>query len=133
MTEPCRHEGRLATLEHQDTVQADTLMRIESKMDIIMTQIAKISILENNHTHQDQAVGRAFAELGKMTDKVTAHDRAVYIATGFIMAMSVFWTVMGYRINVQIDDVVKGVTEMRAHIAADRMTSMEDARKAVEK
>lgn len=133
MTEPCRHEGRLATLEHQDQVQADTLARIEAKMDIMMAQISKVALLENNHNHQAAAVGRAFGELEKMTAKVASHDRAVYVAMGFIMAMSVFWTVMGYRINSQVDDVVKGVTEMRAHIAADRITSEEDARRANQK
>jgi len=133
MTDPCKQEGRLATLEHKDQVQSDTLARIEAKMDIMMAQISKVALLENNHDHQAEAVGRAFKDLDKMTTKVAAHDRAVYIAMGFIVAMSVFWTVMGYRINGQIDETIKAVSEMRSHISADKITSDEDAKRASQK
>ena len=133
MTEPCRHEGRLATLEHQDQVHKDTLARIEAKMDIMMAQISKVALLESNHDHQAAAVGRAFGELEKMAGKVASHDRAVYLAMGFIAAMSVFWTVMGYRINAQIDDVVRSVAEMKAHVAADKILNADDINPAVKR
>ncbi len=129
MSEPCEQIGRIATLENQYEAVKDTLTRIEVKVEGIALSLSKVAVLETNHGHHTETIARAFLRIEQIEKKAGEHDRYLWFTTGFVAAVSVFWTVIGYRINAEVDEVIKAVTEMRAHIATDKLTSPEDLRK----
>lgn len=145
MTEPCDQGERLTKLEQQDIAIQATLARIESSVSAIAIQLAKVSVLESNHGHQSEAVGRAFTAIAdnkKAIDDLTHHveakhssyDKFIYMVIGGAAVLSIMWTIfgawLGNWVGSQITDINKAVVEMRGHIAADKVMSPDDIPKS---
>jgi hypothetical protein len=41
----------------------DALTELKGKTDLILMQVTKVAVLEANHAHHNEAIGRAFARL----------------------------------------------------------------------
>ena len=73
MTIDCKHEAKLAQLEARDASIQEALLRQEKhlenqdlKLDMILTQVTKVAVLETNHAHHSSGLERAFAEIGRV-------------------------------------------------------------------
>ena len=66
--EPCPHETRIASIEQRHERLLESIKKMEdkfdAKLDMIIFQINKVAVLEEKHTYQSQALGRAFEKLG---------------------------------------------------------------------
>ena len=129
-------------LELQLTTLNQNITHVMQSIDEMRDELKKISVLEVNHTHQNAALGRAFDEIKKLQDAAALHhnndraahskyDKTISFASGFVMAVSVFWTVFGVRMNSAIDDVVKTSIEMRIHMHEDKIRTVEDVHRAL--
>lgn len=129
-------------LELQLTTLNQNITHVMTAIDEMRDELKKISILEVNHSHQNAAIGRAFDEIKRLQDAqsvhhqkdMTAHskyDRAIAFASGFVVAVSAFWTVFGVRMNNAIDEVAKTSMEMRIHMNEDKVKTSEDVHKAL--
>ena len=107
-------------------------------------ELKKIGVLEVNHTHQTEALKRAFDTIekvkesheGRVAKDNEAHakyDRTIAFAAGFVMAVSVFWTVFGIRMNNSIDDVARAMLDMKVHIAEDKIKTPDDVHRTIQR
>lgn len=102
-------------------------------------KLERLSALETNHSNTDKALGRAFEAIEELehrvetaiktnSDEHRGYDKWIYMAMGFVTAISVVWSVMGYRMNAMIDKTVESVARMEMHIAQDKVMSDQDVR-----
>ena len=116
------------------------VQRLTEVVDRNTQQLNKIEVLEANHNHHGAAIDRAFLEvrrvesgsltgIARVEKALKAHEqednsehekfrRVVWFASGFLSAVSIGWTLLGYRINTQIDEMVRTQEQMRVHISA---------------
>lgn len=123
---------------------SDNVAKLTAVVDENTRQLNRLAVLETNHNHQGEALGRAFKDVEALQkefyDHVKSNDnehkgysKYVWITTGFCLAVSVLWTVVGYRINAQVDEMMKTMAEVRVHLVSDKINTEEDVRKVVEK
>lgn len=95
----CQQVNRIETLEKRDESIIKTLElmenRFDAKLDLILSQISKIAVLEVNHQNASSAINRAFTkmeELEKLTRDLAAfRDRT----EGMAKMAWLLWGVMG--------------------------------------
>jgi len=118
--------------------------RLTEVVDENTKQLSKVEVLENNHAHQNAALGRVFVEVKevKETHKIFAEDQGkqnleyskyIWLVTGFVTAVCVFWTLIGYWVITQIDLTMRTVQEMRTHAAHDVIQTADDVRTVVDR
>ena len=123
---------------------SDNVAKLTAVVDENTRQLNRLAVLETNHNHQGEALGRAFKDVEALQKEFCEHvknnetehkgySKYVWITTGFCIAVSVLWTVVGYRINAQVDEMMKVMSESRVHSASDKINTEEDVRKVVEK
>lgn len=106
----------------------DNVRRLTDVVDRNTQQLSRVEVLEANHNHHGAALGRAFEEVKKVDDALEEHKvddlaehdkfkKALWFATGFFAAVSIFWTILGVHINGQVDSMVRTVNEMRVYMA----------------
>ena len=67
----CSQLGRISKLEaHHDNV-ASVLVKLEGKIDLVLTHLGKIEVLEQKHLSNDQALSRAFGEIKGIKEDVS--------------------------------------------------------------
>lgn len=129
-------------LELQLRTLNQNITHVMDAVDEMRDELKKISVLEVNHTHQSEALGRAFSDIKAVKEAHEArvikdneaharYDKTVAFAAGVVMAVSVFWTIFGVRMNAAIDDVIKTSMEMRIHMTEDKIKSIEDVQRGV--
>ena len=132
-----KHESLIVGLQAEIKALNDNVVRLTSGVDENTKQLSRLAVLENDYSHQSSALGRAFSEIEQLrsdiTDKESKNDsdhsvyfKYIWISTGFCIAVSIMWTLVGYRVNSQIDETVKTVHKMGIHIASDKITSEAD-------
>lgn len=100
-------------------------------------KLERLSALESNHNNTSQALERAFSAIeeleGKVDDAVKSngtdhktYDKYIWMCVGFVTAISVIWSVVGYRMNAMIDKTVESVIRMEQHIAMDKVMNQSD-------
>ena len=76
MAEPCPHEKRLDALERRHETLLENIKKMEdrfdAKLDLILSQLNKVAILEEKHTYQSAALERAFNRIKDLDDQVDA-------------------------------------------------------------
>jgi len=95
----CQQVNRIESLEKRDDAIIKTLElmenRFDAKLDLILSQISKIAVLEVNHQNASSAINRAFTkmeELEKLTRDLAAfRDRT----EGMAKMAWLLWGVMG--------------------------------------
>ena len=102
-------------------------------------KLERLSALESSHNNTSSALDRAFKAISKLEDEVVeqveanskehrSYDRYVWMCIGFATAVSLGWSVMGYRMNAMIDKTVESVIRMEQHIQQDKVMSEHDVR-----
>lgn len=102
-------------------------------------KLERIAVIEERYNNQSQAIERAFGAIASLEKDHTDHmadaiekratyDRAMWVATGFIAAVSVGWTVFGVHLTKTVEETSKAVTLMRVHVETDEITKAEKVR-----
>lgn len=129
----------VSTLQVQLDALNDNVQRLTYVVDENTKALSRLAVLEVNHNNSNAAIERAFKAIQETRDDLADHirkdeaqhhgyDKWIWMASGFVFAISVFWSVVGYRINGIIDETTKAVTEMRMHIHDDKITSPDQVR-----
>lgn len=106
-------------------------------------KLERLSALESSHTTTNQALERAFGAIEELENEVKTvietnnkehknYDKYLWMSMGFVTAISVVWSVVGYRMNSMIDRTVESVIRMEQHVLADKMMTESDVRSAFE-
>ena len=142
--EPQFSEPLLIELRSEIRSLSENVVRLTSVVDENTKQLNRLAVLENNHAHHSQALGRAFSNIETMQteikDNFTANAKEhniyfkyMWMATGFCMALTCMWSLFGYRINQQMDELMKIIAEMRVHLVTDKITNDRDVREVLQK
>lgn len=118
---------------------SENVVRLTSVVDENTKQLNRLAVLENNHAHHSEAIGRAFDNMETMQTEIkenfaenakehSTYFKYVWMAVGFCVALTFMWTLFGYRINYQLDEHMKVISEMRAHILTDKVLTERDVR-----
>ena len=152
MPEAENAQATLATLQAEIRALCDNVARLSNVVEQNTAQLSKLAVLEEKHNNQSAAIDRAFAavrriddtivqhgkddvvahaELSKHTDALKeqnakehkAYDKAIYLSIGVVMAVSVFWTLFGVRINNAIEGVMVTATEMQVYMRTHKQVT----------
>ncbi len=107
-------------------------------------KLERLSALETSHNNTSDALERAFGSIAELRKEVEAavernsaehrgYDKYIWMCVGFAFAISIVWSVLGYRMNSMVDNTVRAVAKMEEHIAQDRVMSESDVRVVVDK
>lgn len=107
-------------------------------------KLERLAILEVSHNNSNSAIARAFGEITSLekhfNERLEMNDEAhqgynkwIWLAVGFCSAISIVWTVVGYRMNAMIDEQIKSSAEMRMHIHDDEIKKPADVLRAIGK
>lgn len=132
-------EAAIATLETKLENLTFSISALTSSVERNNEKLERLAVLEVAHNNSDKAIERAFIAITKVEKsvddliKVNADDHGTYnkwiwVVTGFCVAISIMWTVVGYRMNSLIDDQIKSVVEMRMHISEDKIKTPLDVK-----
>lgn len=127
----------ISTLQAEIKALSENVSRLNASIEKNSEKLERIGILEVSHSHQDKAIERAFLAIQTIERVVEAHldsnnrehaiyNKWIYMAAGFCFAMSILWTVVGYRMNSMIDDQIAAVQEMKYHVRTDEITKHQD-------
>lgn len=116
--------------------------RLTAAVDKNNEKLEKIIVLENNDANHTAAIDRAFTAIGKLeeafedsvknsTVEHRAYDKWIWTVSGFIMAVSIMWTVFGAYVSNTVSSMTGAVEQMKIHIATDRVHSPEDVKAAI--
>ena len=137
-------EPLLVELRSEIKALSENVVRLTSVVDENTKQLNRLAVLEDNHTHHSQALGRAFSNIETMQTEIkdnfttNAKEHNIYfkymwMAIGFCMALTCMWSLFGYRINQQMDEQMKIIAEMRVHLVTDKITNDRDVREVLQK
>lgn len=132
----------ISTLQAEIKALSDNVNRLNASIEKNSEKLERIGILEVSHSHQDKAIERAFLAISTIERVVEAHlesnnkehaqyNKWLYMAVGFCFAMSVLWTVVGYRMNAMIDEQISAVQEMKYHVRTDEITKHTDVQQDI--
>lgn len=114
---------------------SDNIVLMRHSIDEMNSELKKIGVLELKHSIQEKSLEEVQEKeeqyQAKNMDDHRKYDKFMWVSTGFIMAISVGWTVLGVYIADSIKDTIKSVSEVKAHMANDRLTDPEEVRKLI--
>lgn len=113
--------------------------RLTSTVEKNNEKLERLSVLESRHNNTSQALDRAFSAIEALEQRVDSevklnggdhknYDKYIWMCVGFVTAISVVWTAVGYRLNSIIDKTVESVARMELHIAQDKVTTERDVK-----
>ena len=135
-------ESHVSTLQAEIKALSENVSRLNASVEKNNEKLERIGILEVSHNHQDKAIERAFLAIQTIERVVEAHldsnnkehatyNKWIYMAAGFCAAMSILWTVVGYRMNAMIDEQISAVQEMKYHVRTDEVTKHTDVQQGI--
>lgn len=127
----------IATLETKLETLTDSISALNKSVEKNNEKLERLAVLEVSHNNSSKAIERAFAAIEKLEQAVNTHieidtnahkgyDKWIWMSVGFCSAISVMWSIVGYRMNAMIDDTVKTAAEMRIHMREDKTLSSSD-------
>lgn len=130
----------IATLETKLEMLTDSISTLNQSVEKNNEKLERLSVLEVSHNNSSKAIERAFTAIAKLetavdthikldTDAHKSYDKWIWMSVGFCSAISIMWSIVGYRMNAIIDDSVKAVSEMRLHIHDDKIKDFSDIQK----
>ena len=132
------------------TALATALNALSEKVDKLTESVEKnneklerLSVLETSHSNTKNALDRAFKAIADLESHVEetarnnskehrTYDRYIWMCIGFATAISVVWSLMGYRLNSTIDKTMESVIRMERHIQTDRVKDDNDVRMIID-
>lgn len=132
-----------ATLEFAINSLSSEVKRLTATVEKNNEKLERLSVLEQSHESANSAIQRAFDEIKKLekesedaaetnTSEHKTYDKYIWMSVGFATAISIIWSVVGYRMNSMIDKTVESVIRIEQHIANDKMMNEHDVRNAIE-
>lgn len=102
----CKHEGKIAMLEQRDAMIMDALSELKGKTDLILLQVTKVAVLEVNHGHQSEALGRAYSRIEKLeegaADLATETREFMNTMNGMARMAKWMWSLMGGSLGLMM-------------------------------
>jgi hypothetical protein len=80
--------------------------KFDAKLDMIIFQINKVAVLEEKHTYQSQALGRAFEKLGMIETDVDTLKSFKDKTEGMARMAYLLWAAMGISLGAVIMKVI---------------------------
>lgn len=135
-------EAAIATLETKIESLTASISALTQSVEKNNEKLERLAVLEVAHNNTDKALDRAFSAIKAAETALSDHieknaiqhegySKWIWVAVGFCSAISVMWTVVGYRMNAMIDDQVRAVAEMRMHIHDDKIKDPADVVRAM--
>lgn len=133
----------IATLETRLENLTTSISNLTQSVERNNEKLERLSVLEVSHNNAEKAIERAFGAVEKVeallaahvqanNDKHAMYDKWIWVAVGFCSAISIMWTIVGYRMNALIDDQMRAVTEMRMHIHDDKIKDASDLNRIIQ-
>jgi hypothetical protein len=127
----------IATLEVQIENLTFSISQLNRSVEKNNEKLERLAVLEVSHNNSNAAIERAFTAISKVEASLVAHissnerehsgyNKWIWMAVGFCTAVTLLWTVVGYRMNNMIDDMVKSSADMRMHIHDDKVKDHND-------
>ena len=96
---PNDHEKRLSTLEQSHANVDKSMTNVIQKLDLIITQINKVAILEERNSTQQTDINRAHQKIHKLEEKHEVFSKEVNEFINLVRGMArmswVLWSVLG--------------------------------------
>jgi len=130
-----------AALEAAINSLTGEVKRLTITVDENNRRLERVSVLEANHDTQSNALGRAFDEIEELrkdvegeiseirrevgaarSENATEHkgyDRYIWVCIGFASAISIMWSILGYRLNQALDQHQSTIARMEAYMDAN--------------
>jgi hypothetical protein len=117
----------VTTLQIKMEALTSSISALTRSVEANNEKLERLALLEVAHNNSNDAIKRAFEAIeairaeAKVDRKENSTEHYTYnkwmwIAIGFTSAVSVAWSVVGYRINAMLDDQSKTVVEMKNHL-----------------
>jgi len=119
--------GAVAALQAEIRLMTGGVSKLTDEVRENSRQLARLSVLEASHQTHEAALGRAFRDINRVEGEAKLHeenqvkannryDRIISFMFGASVAISIVWSIVGYRINENIDSVMKTAADMRVHM-----------------
>lgn len=126
-----------ATLEFAINTLSSEVKRLTATVEKNNEKLERLSVLEQSHESANAAIERAFDAIKKLekeseesvesnTLEHKTYDKYIWMSVGFATAISIIWSVVGYRMNSMIDKTVESVIRMEQHIVMDKVMTDSD-------
>lgn len=126
-----------ATLEFAINTLSSEVKRLTATVEKNNEKLERLSVLEQSHESANDAIERAFDAIKKLekeseesvesnTLEHKTYDKYIWMSVGFATAISIIWSVVGYRMNSMIDKTVESVIRMEQHIVMDKVMTDSD-------
>ena len=132
---------QIATLKSEVKTLTEAVRELTQSMHRNNERLERLAVLESSHNNSNRAIERAFEALKAL--EVTAdvrhsendrehkaYDKVIWLSLGFVAAVSIFWTVFGYKVSGTLDDVLKMSAQLQGHIQQDRVMTDSDVVRA---
>ena len=98
----CSSDLRLDALERRHETLLENIKKMEdrfdAKLDLILSQLNKVAILEEKHTYQSASLERAFTRIKDLDDQVDALSSFKDQVKGMARMAYLIWGAMGVSI-----------------------------------
>ena len=102
MSEPCASHHRITALEKRDEDLLSEIRKMsekfDSKLDMIISQVTKIEVLEVNHSYHKDAMDRAFKKIEQLEANCTTLVEYKNKAEGMAKMAWLLWSGMGISV-----------------------------------
>lgn len=130
-----------ATLVASVDALSENVKRLTATVDENNKQLARLSVLEAQHNNQNASIDRAFSSIKAVRQDFDdaceeneadhkRYDRYLWTCIGFGAAVSLLWSVLGYRMMDSIDSAKGSISRMELHMNQDKVLTEQDARNA---
>jgi len=100
--EPCPHERRLESIERRYEALLESLKKMEDKfdmkLDMIITSVYKVSVLEEKHSYQSAALERAFSNIKEMKSNLETLEAFKNKTEGMARMAWILWGALGISV-----------------------------------
>lgn len=127
----------IATLEVKIENLTNSISQLNRSVEQNNEKLERLAVLEVSHNNSNAAIERAFTAISKVESTMVAHieenekqhsgyNKWIWIAVGFCSAITMMWTVVGYRLVAVIDDQSRTNAEMTLHLREDKIKDSGD-------
>lgn len=103
MGDPCNQDTRISTMERRYESLLESIKKMEDKfdgkLDLILFQVNKVAVLEEKHTSQSQALGRAFQKIETLEGHIDDLSSFKNRAEGMARMAFVLWSALGISVG----------------------------------
>lgn len=128
---------QIATLKSEVKTLTEAVRELTLSMQKNNERLERLAVLEVSHNNSNHAIERAFEAIQKVEkgeqDRAAINERAhksydkvIWLALGFVTAVSIFWTVFGYKVSGTLDEVLRMSAQLQSHLQQDKVMTDSD-------